>query len=81
MEFLWIFCKLTAILTLTIFLITLLYAIVSTLVGNIAKDIVNIKKYYELKEKYEDLLARARVIEAQLDEMKEDYSVDNEDNK
>ena len=66
MEFLWLFCKGTAILTAILFMLTVLYAIISTLLQNILRDCKNIKKYEELKKEYLELLEKVQRLAIEL---------------
>ena len=66
MEFLWWFCKGTGIVTLSIFFLAILYAVLSTLIENIVEDITNMKKYVELKKDYQELLEKVQRLEIEL---------------
>lgn len=81
MGFLVFLLKQTALLTAICFLFAVLYAIISTIVGLVVKDITSLKKYYEVKAKYEELLVKALNIDKELQKLKENYSVDNITNK
>ena len=66
MEILWLLCKGTGIVTLTLFLLSILYAVISTLLQNILRDCRNIKKIHELKKDYQELLEKVQRLEIEL---------------
>lgn len=66
MELLWLICKGTALVTLTLFILTILYAVISTLIQNILRDCKNIKKYEQLKKDYQKLLEKVQRLEIEL---------------
>ena len=66
MELLWLICKVTALVTLTLFILTILYAVISTLIQNILRDCKNIKKYEQLKKDYQELLEKVQRLEIEL---------------
>ena len=66
MELLFLLCKGTALVTLTLFLLSVLYAVISTLLKNILMDCRIVKKYVELKEDYEQLLKKVQKLEVEL---------------
>ena len=66
MEILWLLCKGTALVTLTLFILTILYAVTSTLIQNILRDCKNIKKYEQLKKDYQELLEKVQRLEIEL---------------
>lgn len=76
MEFLWWFCKGIGLVTLSMFFLTILYAILSTLIENVAEDITNMKKYIELKKDYQELLEKVQRLEIELVDKKltEEYN-------
>lgn len=66
MELLWLICKGTALVTLTLFILTILYAVISTLIQNILRDCKNIKKYEQLKKDYQELLEKVQRLGIEL---------------
>lgn len=66
MEILWLICKGTALVTLTLFILTILYAVILTLIQNILRDCKNIKKYEQLKKDYQELLEKVQRLEIEL---------------
>lgn len=66
MEILWLLCKGTGIVTLTLFLLSILYAVISTFIQNVLRDFKNIKKYEELKKDYQELLEKVQRLEVEL---------------
>lgn len=66
MEILWLLCKGTGIVTLTLFLLSILYAVISTFIQNVLRDFRNIKKYEELKKDYQELLEKIQRLEVEL---------------
>ena len=66
MGLLWLICKGTALVTLTLFILTILYAVISTLIKNILRDCKNIKKYEQLKKDYQELLEKVQRLEIEL---------------
>ena len=78
MELLWLICKVTALVTLTLFILTILYAVISTLIQNILRDCKNIKKYEQLKKDYQELLGKVQRLEIELidKELAKEYNDD-----
>ena len=76
MELLWLICKGTVLVTVTLFFLTVLYAVLSTLIQNILRDCKNIKKYEQLKKDYQELLEKVQRLEMELidKELEIDYT-------
>jgi uncharacterized membrane protein (DUF106 family) len=76
MELLWLICKGTVLVTVTLFFLTVLYAVISTLIQNILRDCKNIKKYEQLKKDYQELLEKVQRLEVELidKELEIDYT-------
>lgn len=76
MELLWLICKGTVLVTVTLFFLTVLYAVLSTLIQNILRDCKNIKKYEQLKKDYQELLEKVQRLEIELidKELEIDYT-------
>ena len=66
MEILLKLCQAIGLGTLTLFFLSLLYAVASTLIQNILRDCRNIKKYQQLKKDYEELLKKVQRLEIEL---------------
>lgn len=66
MEILWLLCKSTGLVALTLFLFAIIYAVVSTLLQNILRDFLRLKKYIELKQENEKLVEKIEKLEIEL---------------